>query len=170
MRFVQDWEMVNGRIPDRREHNPERPTEGFLYIQDYATTLWGDLLALSFIDMAVGERIAEGFPAWLPVALCFGVGAGIATYFHFKEWMGLYHKPDWAYPWKGKVSAGGKLHTVYFSLQVSVVLMGAWFLVTGSLSLFQALAVLVGGVLYLFAIYCDVKSKRWVKTPPQQGR
>ena len=169
MYSVQNWEVKRGRIPSRQPHNQKRPWDGFLHLQDYYTTLWGDLAGLSLIDEVVGREIQAGIPAWWQVLACLAAGVGLGLYFHFKEWMSSWHKPDSAYPWKGRVSWMGRLHVAYFSLQVTVVLGAVWFWVSGNLTFFEALVGFAGGALFLAAVFLDIKSKRWTKTPVQHG-
>lgn len=164
MLFVQHQEIKKGKIPALRPHNPMIPERGFLGIENYCTTSWGDLLALWLIDFAIGEEIAEGIPLTvLFISLIAGV---VITMFCQREWMGSWHKPDWAYPRKGEISLAGKIHLGYFFAQLTIVIAGALFLVIGSLSLWQIAVAGIGGGLYVLAIFLDITSGRWAKTPP----
>ena len=164
MFFLQNWEAGKERIAPRKKHNPLKPREGFLYMQDYHSTSWGDIIALSFIDLAVGNELAQGpFPSWWALAACIALSGIITAFFYWEIWLVPSHKPDWAFPKAKKVSFAGWLFLWYFYLQLAAAFLAFYFLVTGKLTWLQALVGLLGGGLYLLAMYLDAKGKRWIK-------
>lgn len=170
MFFIQNYEARVGRIPLRRPHDIKKPQNGFLYIQDYHTTLIGDLLGLTIMNVAILEKRESLFT--LPtttMAVAVLAALGITTLMNW-TWLGPTHKPDWAYPRAGEVSYGGKLHLVYFFTQLTLALIGIWLLATNQLLPKQQLMLGLGGLVYLSAMLLDVKSKRWAKIPLRQTK
>ncbi|MDO8470804.1 MAG: hypothetical protein Q7S63_02385 [bacterium] len=162
---IQNWEIKEGKIPPLRLHDPLKPERGFLGIQNYATTSWGNLVGLTSIDGVMEWEIWQGIPLWI-VLVSFTIGI-IITIFCQREWMGPWHKPDWAYPRKGAVSSAGKVFIGYFFVQASIAAGEVLLLATGNLSWQQIIFASIGGGLYLFAIYLDIASGRWAKTSPR---
>lgn len=139
----------------RKQIDPQDPENRFLYFQDYSI-FWGDLVGLSLVDIALSLILYErGITGWyfaLPIIL----GVGLTVYF-YKEWIGESHLPDWAYQLGGS-SWAGKLHTLYFGVQIAiVVLLLELIWPFERLSLISAV---IGIVYYVFTQQRDVRSGR----------
>jgi hypothetical protein len=167
--LMQHSQARRKEIPLAKRHDPKHPEEGFLYMQHYYATSWGDLLGISAIDWVVAAYLYRGDLSWWFLVPCLVVGIGVGFALHFFLWMGPSHKPDWAYPKKGVVSFGGQLHLVYFILQLTVALLAIALLVGGRLSPIQMAVGLSGGVVYLLAVWKDVNTKRWFSLPKKSS-
>lgn len=160
MRGVQEWEARTGRISPRRPFNAGNRAAGFLYLQDYYTTMYGDYVGLSAMVFGVAWLAQDQFPSIFVVigclifALAFTAGSHLA-------WLGPRHSPDAGYPETGKVSWMGRVHLVYFCFQLTLAPLGIWMvgtMIEGSHPWSLAAAVgLAGGLFYVLMWIVDIK-------------
>jgi len=155
--YVERW---RGRIDNRRKHNPKVPTESFLYIQDFHTGLWGDLIGLSLINVAFAVMMARTKASLRVLIIPIVAGISITTLFH-RACMDLFHKPDHGYPASGVVSLSGRAHLVYFAGQIVVVTHVLKLFGSRKTSKTTATIGFLGACIYIFAFILDVKSGRF---------
>lgn len=170
MFFVQEWESNTGRIPARSPHNPKDPVEGFLYMQDFFTIKWGDTIGISAVDFGVIAVLQNVWP--LPFAgilACVLVGVVVTSLAH-RLWMGQLHKPDAGYPAAGVVSIFGRVHLLYFFVQITIGAIGLWLVGLMILGQFPWSSVAVvglgGGFFYLLTWLADMKTRRFARLQP----
>ncbi|MDP2735436.1 MAG: hypothetical protein Q8P12_04465, partial [bacterium] len=82
MFLTQSLEVRLGRVPKARPHDPTRYREGFIHIQQYATTSWGDLGALSLLDALAATKLHDGGLSLVAFALSLAAGAAVGIWFH----------------------------------------------------------------------------------------
>jgi hypothetical protein len=105
--LIQIFESKRKLIPKRKKN--------FLYLWDFNTGLWGDLIGLSLIDLSL---ISMGFNLGI-ITISLLISLAATTIFHLRC-IGEKHKPDAGYPSKGKTSLSGRLHLVYFFVQFEI--------------------------------------------------
>lgn len=135
----------NSTIPGTRQK--------FLYMQDFWTMTWGDIVGVSLIWVSFFHLALAWFGpySWI----FFWVVAILLAWQFMRMCLGVNHKPDWGYPEVGKISVGGYLHLPYFG--VSVVA-GVWCLgllrVPGTVMYIY----LAGLVVYALCFLLELKS------------
>lgn len=170
---IQSWESRNGRIDQRVRHDPRNPLDSFLYLQDFWTNTWGDILGLSLVDYAVTFLIQDTWPLdSFGIAACIGVGA-IATAVFLVACLGKRHKPDAGYSKTGKVSLAARMHLLYFAVQVAVSAIGLWIIglmllgwIPWTLGAFLGMG---GGAVFILTFVLDVRTGRFASLPKTIG-
>ncbi len=149
---IQLWEARNSRIPPR--------TRKFLYLQDFNTNGWGDLTGLVLIDVAVAVELASKGASLSYVLGFLVLGAVVATLF-YKACTAATHKPDAGYLEGGRITLVGRVHLVYFGLQVATAGLGMYFLATDR----QPILLLgfAGALLYVWAVVRDITTGNFAK-------
>jgi hypothetical protein len=164
MLLVQNWEASKGVFPARGKAPGQ-----VLYLQDFWTNgLFGDLLALSLLDIAlvIGAQRAGGFAEWQGWLCILVVVCVIVRVYYGNATKTDRRKEDWGYVYKGnrwRPTIGGKVYLAYFFLQLFGFFLGCWLLVTGDLKGIPLAFWVVGVALYAWVLIVD--AKRGVLTP-----
>lgn len=129
----------------------------FLYMQDFWTMTWGDLVGVAMINTAFAHLAMNGYFGmwhWITfAALVFAFSAQLA-----KVGMNQGHKPDMGFPEIGKISWIGILHLPYYGIGVAAGIFCAWFIFTGDLHGLVLYVGLHGAVFYALCFIAEVQS------------
>jgi len=133
-----------------------------MYLEDFRTVVLGDTLGLSAINFAVVTILLRN-PLPLPLLGligCIFVGAGAMLLFH------LSCRGPWAgYPGTEGTSLVGKLHLIYYWVQMTVAASGLWMIVlmiSGRIPWsIEAIVWLCGGLFYLVTLATDIQTGRF---------
>ena len=129
----------------------------FLYLQDFWTMTWGDMVGVAlsntvFVHLAVDGRL--GMWHWIIfAALVCGLMVQFAN-----MCMGKKHKPDMGFPDIGKISTLGILHLPYYGIGVAAGVFCMWFILTGELRGPVLYVGLAGGAIYVACFVAEIKS------------
>jgi len=129
----------------------------FLYMQDFWTMTWGDLIGVpliwvAFIHLAVYRHL--GIWHWL----CYLALAVIVSAIFLKMCLSSKHKPDMGFPRLGRISRTGIIHLPYFGFGVTSAIFCLWFIITGELWESVLLVGLGGALLYAHCFVADIVS------------
>ncbi len=153
MLYAQSVDDARGRLPMRRSLIPGTRQE-FLYMQDFWTMTWGDVIGLSSIAVTFAHLVVGGFVAewqWV-VGGVLGVAGAIGFLLGCLRDI---HKPDWGYHKRHKVSLGGASHLPYFAAGLAMAAICLWHLVW----LWREPVMWVGalgGVVYVVTFVLDI--------------
>ncbi len=165
MYAVQYRESAAGRLPERRSWIPGT-RQDFLYLQDFHTTSWGDLLTLPPIAATFAWLKLGGYVARWEVIL-MGAIALIAAKSFRRMCLSPTHKPDMGYPGIGEVGRVAWLHEPYFGLYIAMAVICIGHLLWLPISYgstyyrpetFQPLLVALTSLSYLISFWADIKS------------
>jgi len=129
----------------------------FLYMQDWYTMAYGDIVAVplivnAFVHLAIAGYI--GIVQWI-MAIALAI---VLTIVGIKSCLGPDHKPDQGFPVAGKISLQGAIHMPYFGIgwSMGVISLGHVFFghVTGPVLWLG----IFGGVFYLICLVAEFKS------------
>ncbi len=129
----------------------------FLYMQDFWTMTWGDLVGVALIDTAFVHLAVHGcLGVW---HWCVFAAAVVVLGLWFANMcMGQGHKPDMGFPDIGKISWLGILHLPYFGSGVAAGAFCLWFIFTGDLRGPVLYVGLGGGALYALCFVAEIRS------------
>lgn len=160
---IQYFEFLIGRI---RPNGPWTDLSGDTvpHLQRWWVMTLGEVVALSAIDYVVisAELRGEAHPYWLPTAApLFGLFATIVFYKMATRSSRLRRNVDW---WlivnEGvlvKSTLAGKIHLVYYYLQMTIGATGVVFLLIGQFTTLEVVVGLVGVAVYALAVGLDIK-------------
>ncbi len=146
-------QQVDKSLPPRHSIIPGT-NQKFLYMQDFYTMTWGDLIGLSFIGNAFVHLVVYGQVGvwhWL----VFAVLAVVFAVVYLVMWLGPNHKPDIGFPKAGKIGLQGIVHQPYFGFYMALSVLCIWFIFTGSLNGVVLYVGLVGALFYLVCHEAD---------------
>jgi len=126
----------------------------FLYIQDFYTMTYGDLVGVPLIVVAFVHLAVQDITyVWwgLPVVVVSVPG-------FLKMCLGKDHKPDYGFPDIGKISFAGILHLFYFGAGIGASVMCVWGLIAGNLTGAVLWVALGGGAFYVGCFIAEIKS------------
>jgi len=126
----------------------------FLYIQDFYTMTYGDLVGVPFIVVAfVHLAVQDITNVWwgLPVVVVSALG-------FLKMCLGKDHKPDYGFPDIGKISLAGILHLFYFGIGIGASAMSVWAFFAGDLWGPVMWVALGGGAFYIGCFILEIWS------------
>jgi hypothetical protein len=146
---VQYGEFRMGRIPHKRSWSRTCPKEYFLYLEDWNTGSWGDVVGLSCMAYAFG---AQSEWSWNTLLIAGFIGLLSTLVLHTFWKMGL---PNSGYPYSGKLSLSGKLHLLYTWAQTSIALALLIVFWNGALIVPSMVAISVGAIVYGSSFLCD---------------
>lgn len=132
-------------------------SQKFLYMQDFWTMTWGDLIGVPLIWVAFIHLVVYrclGIWHWL----CFLALAVVVTAVFLKMCLSSKHKPDMGFPRLGKVSRIGIIHLPYFGFGVTSAIFCLWFIITGELRGPVLLVGFGGAAFYALCFLGDIKS------------
>lgn len=136
----------------------------FLYMQDFATNSWGDLLGLSLIQTGFAHLWVTGCLSlleWTELVLVATITSGIFLYVCLQT----HHKPDSGFPEIGKISSSGKWHIPYFGINAGIAAVDIH-LLFGPLRGSAMWLSLAGGAIYVVAIACDIAHGNFASLQP----
>lgn len=158
--IAQEYEVGVGKLPKRKAFGHFGLSEDFLHIQDYYTTFWGDLIALTIISAVFAVLVSDS--ALSPsLFLIAGVIALLSTFFFHKVNAHRRHRPNFACPTHNVLSLSGKLHLAYFLIQAFVISYVGLAVAYGISNKLVAYTFLVGVVMYLATFLVDVLTGRF---------
>lgn len=149
-------QQIDKNLPPRHSIIPGT-NQKFLYMQDFYTMFWGDmigvtLIANAFVHLAVNSHVALW--EWIVFILITVVDG-----FRFmKMCLTQNHKPDQGFPEIGKVSWHGLSHLPYHGAGVAMALFAIWHIITGELRGSVMYVALVGGTIYVASFITDIKT------------
>lgn len=149
--LLQQWEFRTGRILERKKWNPTRPDESFLYLQDWYTGNFGDLLGLSCLVWAFGANRAHWSGEFFVVA--FTVGLVVTILLHFL-WKSV--RPNSGYPAQGEISLSGRVHLFYALIHITIALSLFFDIFIGAVTTSTLIATVCGVIFYGISLLCDV--------------
>ena len=129
----------------------------FLYMQDFWTMTFGDMLGVSMIAIAFTHLAVNGYiDLWQWIAF---VALSIVSAVIFAQMcLSKDHKPDMGFPDIGKISWLGILHLPYFGVGIAISIICIWNLVTGNLRGPVMWIGLAGGMFYIACFIAEIKS------------
>lgn len=144
---VQEWERTNGRIP----------STGILYMQSFWTNgPFGDLLALSCIDVAMAITLSHGGITVLVLSMVVLSGIVVTLAFYMNATKPSRKMGDWGFQkslsGQWYPTRGGKVHLGYFFLQAGVISLFILFLALGRVGGYALLLGVFGLILYGVAV------------------
>lgn len=155
---IQYFEFLTGRI---RPNGPWTDLSGDTvpHLQRWWVMTLGEVVALSAIDSVVILAVSRGeaYPYWLPdIAALFGLFATIVFYKMATRSSRLRRNVDW---WLivddgvlVKSTLAGKIHLVYYCLQMAIGAIGVVFLLIGQFTTLEVVVGLVGVAVYALAV------------------
>jgi hypothetical protein len=149
--LLQRWEFRAGRIPARRKWNPEHPDGSFLYLQDWYSGSFGDLLGLSCLAWAFGANLKYWTTGLLLSAFVMSLAITISLHYFWKR-----GRPNSGYPARGEISISGKAHLLYSFIHISIALSLFFGILSGDAGTTILIPTLCGVVLYGISLLCDV--------------
>lgn len=150
--LVQSYEGYKQLIPKRRPGNRANSSESFLYIQDWHTGSWGDLIGLSLTSFAFGEVLNSRENCFFIIAFSLSILITLCLHLIWKK-----GQPNAGYPFKGKMSYSGKLHLVYSMMHVYMISYLLLMLIFKEVGLQIMIVTGIGVMIYLFSFYFDYK-------------
>jgi len=123
----------------------------FIYVQDFWTMTWGDIVGVSLIWVAFFHVVVNWFGPYCWVF--FWLVSLIVAWYFMQMCLSTNHKPDWGYPEIGKISMSGYLHLPYFGCSVVA---GVWclglFTVPGIVLVIYLTGLAIYGLCFLLEI------------------
>lgn len=154
--FMYLLQVADKNLPLRHSIIPGTQQK-FLYVQDFYSCTWGDLIAIPLVVNAFVWLTMHGFVRswqWLIFAIiAVADGSGFLM-----MCLGDVHKPDQGFPEIGKVSWHGLSHLPYHGVGVAMSVLVIWHTINGNLRGPVMYVALLGGVLYLVTFAADVVS------------
>ena len=149
---VEQFEYRHGWIPKQRAWTSEKP---FPYLANWHTGSWGDLIGLSLIDFSVGLYLST-YPSlsFHEIALIIVIGSLATNVFRVHNLVPD-HRPDSGIPKPGTFSWSGKVHLLYFLLQVSLGLYVFELILMHTLNGYALCIALIGGMIYVASAVAD---------------
>lgn len=128
----------------------------FLYIQDFWTMTWGDVVGVPlFVNAFVHSIFLTHDNSNIWWALVSGM---IVIVIFLKMCLGKNHKPDYGFPQAGKISLAGILHLIYMGVGFGAGITCLKNLVTGTLYGPVLWVALAGGVIWIWFFVLEIKS------------
>lgn len=124
LRHLQQISFEAGKIPARGSTIPGT-RQKFLWIQDWSTMTWGDLVGLApalCVGLFLGGAYLPSLPNWQWVVVATTL-VGVITGWEFHRMcLRPNHKPDYGFPRPGEASSMGVAHSVFFGLSAGIIL------------------------------------------------
>jgi len=149
-------QQLDKSLPPRHSLIPGT-NQKFLYMQDWYTMKYGDVVAVPLIVNAFVHLVALGYISGVQWAITFMLSL-LLTIIGIKSCLGPGHKPDQGFPEAGKISLQGKLHMPYFGIGWSMGLVSFYHLVIGHVSGPVLWLGLFGAVFYIAMLGMEFKS------------
>ncbi len=148
-------QQMDRSLPPRRSLIPGTH-QAFIYMEDFHTMLWGDVIAVPLIITGFIHVAVQGLPLaeWL---ILFGIAIVDALGF-LLICLGPNHKPDQGFPQAGKVSWNGLLHLPYHGFGVAMSILAIWHACWGELNGVPLHVALVGGAIYIISFIADIRA------------
>ena len=141
-----------GKIAPRHSFIPSTKQE-FLYWEDYFTQTYGDFLGLVWIVNGFYSIISTltnyELLAFVLLSLVSYIGFLIPR-------LAKNHKPSWGEPIIGKISLGGRIHSVYFSLTLAMAMMCIYGMATRKITGIIFWTTLAGGLIWTISAIADL--------------
>lgn len=142
----------SGKIAPRHSLIPGTK-QRFLYWEDFYTQTYGDFLGLVWI--------VNGFYSIIPTLtnyglLAFGLLCIISYITFIVPRLAKNHKPSWGEPIIGKISFGGRIHSIYFSLTLAMAIMCIYEITTGKITGIILWTTLAGGLIWALSCVADI--------------
>ncbi|MFZ2150028.1 MAG: hypothetical protein WAV15_02635 [Minisyncoccia bacterium] len=126
----------------------------FLYMQDFYTLTYGDILGISSIAIGFAHLTVSGYVSAYQWIYSLVIGA-VSTLLFAKICLRVKHKPDMGFPSTGRISWIGAIHFIYFFAGVTTSTICAWNLITGKLTGPLMWTVIAGGGFYIICCILD---------------
>lgn len=154
MHLFQVW---NKNLP-RQDSLIPGTEQKFLYNRDYYTMTYGNLIAVSLIDVAFAHLVARShIPVWQWVVFAI-IGAACAIFFRWLKTLPD-NKVDANFPGPREISPSGRVFLVYFGSQVAVTGIAMWNLFADNLwGQPVMMAGLLGVIGFAVCFVADIKS------------
>lgn len=143
-----------GKLPWRWSLIPGT-CQRFIYIQDFWTMTFGDMLGVPLVFAAFLHTALSSLNLW-QWELFAGLSLILALGF-CKMCFSKSHKPDMGFPEIGKISWVGIIHLPYFGSGVAAALFDLWFIWTGELQGVPLYVGLAGAAIYAVAFILEIK-------------
>jgi hypothetical protein len=157
---AQEYAGKQGTLPQRKPFGAVSFSNDFLYVQDYFSTFWGDLVGMSLIDAAfvlIFKQLCINPEILMPAFL----SAIAATFLFHTSNTHPSHRPNFSYPKWGVMSVSGILHLFYFFLQTTIVSFTGIFLVVKEADRLVIMLFGLGLIFYLGMFLLDVFTGRF---------
>lgn len=172
IRWLQNNDVAAGLIPPRWS-TIIGTAQRFLYMQDFHTMTWGDLVGLSMVWSASLTGASSGWSnsraltGAMVILLGATIGLMAGMLFH-QMCLRPDHKPDYGFPSPGKSSTAGLVHSVFFGLSFWVGTTGLLFFIMfwKEIQLHYNATLLawvyaVGFIIWLAAGLADLRAKKF---------
>lgn len=149
--LAEKVEQKMGRMP-RRHSIILGAKQKFLCWEDYYCQTYGDLLGLVWVMVVFFSIITKLTNyEWLS----FGILCLVSFVIFLVPRIKKDKRPTWGES-DGKISIGGYIHGVYFSLTLAMTIICLYGMVVGKLNLMDIVFVIVGIVIWIIACLMDV--------------
>lgn len=156
--LVEKWEFRVGRMPERKKWQQENPGASFLYLTDWHTGSWGDLVGLSLVAWSFGESLVVWHHGVSLMALV--VSLGVTAGFH-RLWWRNNGVSNSGYPKDRQLSLFGKMHLVYTAALLYVSAYLLFLIMLREASGTVTSIALFGGALYGISFLCDYREGKF---------
>lgn len=159
--FMYWLQAMDKSLPPRGSYIPGTK-QPFLYVQDFHSCTWGDLIGLPLIMNAFVHLVAGGYitnhAGWQQIQWAIFVLIVIVDGLGFLLMcLGKGHKPDQGFPEIGKVSWHGLSHLPYHGVGVAMSVFSIYHAVIGNLRGPVLYVALLGAVIYIASFVTDMK-------------
>jgi len=143
--------------------NKKAGYQRFLYWQDFYCQKYGCTIGLSLTTMGFFHLVNHIDIRWSVFVLIALFDAISFTVICLRKT----HKPDWGYPEAGRISTGGKTHSLYHGLQVAMVSFLLWSIIfTGVLRGWPMWLAIIGMIIYSVTLVIDIKKGHFASLIP----
>ena len=149
-------QQIDKNLPPRHSLIPGT-NQKFLYMQDFYTMTWGDLIGLVWIMNAFVHLVVHGhvgYGQWI----FFAIIATASAFFFMAMCLGPTHKPDQGFPEVGKISMHGISHLPYFGIYAAVSMLSIYHLFSENIASPIMWLGLAGGLIWVASQIADQKA------------
>jgi len=141
----------------------------FLYVQDFYTCTWGDLIGVTLIIANFGHLMAYGFIG--PWQWFAGIIITIIAGWYFLNMcLKSSHKPDQGYPCTGEVSLHGLLYLPYFGACIAMTALDIVHIFAGNMEGIFSQLLLFGFVFYAICFGKDIMAGHFDPLETESGK
>jgi len=148
---------ANPNLPERGSDIPGT-IQPFLYVQDYWTMTWGNLIGLTLVDASFFRMLATGLVSGVEWIVLVAVAIVCALVFGKMNSRDEY-KNDYAFPRPGEASGSAVVMLINFGVHVAIALLVVWNLFAHSLAGTPVMwFAAIGAVIYAACFAIDAMS------------
>lgn len=141
------------------------PPRKFLYMQDFATNLWGDLIALPLLQIGFADTYSRNlFGTTEEIIFSCTIPLSILAFRSFC--LRPNHIPDSGFPKSGVTSYSGWWHLPYLGINSAIAAVDCWILATNPEA--PRTVLLTGGAFYTLTFVIDCRRGNFDSLQPQE--